>query len=176
MFLMVKDNNFAFIDSQNLNMGVKSLGWLLDFKKFRVYLKEKYGVSVAYLFIGYVLENSDMYTSLQKAGFILKFKPVLPNKDGSHKGNIDADLVVQAMIDCFENNFDKAVIVTSDGDFYSLVAYLYDHNRLKTVMSPYYKNCSTLLKKTAKEKIIFIHNLKKKMGYKKKKHRLRTEP
>ncbi|HNY35690.1 MAG TPA: NYN domain-containing protein [Candidatus Pacearchaeota archaeon] len=165
---MNKENNFAFIDSQNLNIGIKNLGWLLDFKKFRVYLKEKYGVSVAYLFIGYVPENSNMYASLQKAGFILKFKPVLPNKDGSHKGNIDADLVVQAMIDCFENNFDKAVVVTSDGDFYSLVGYLYDHNRLRTVMSPHYNNCSTLLKKTAKEKVVFMYDLRKKLEYKRK--------
>ena len=41
------ENNFAFIDAQNLNLGVKSLGWNLDFNKFRVYLKEKYGVSTA---------------------------------------------------------------------------------------------------------------------------------
>lgn len=32
---------FAFIDSQNLNLGVKSQGWSLDFKKFRLYLKNK---------------------------------------------------------------------------------------------------------------------------------------
>jgi uncharacterized LabA/DUF88 family protein len=163
-----KENNFAYIDSQNLNMGIRNLGWLLDFKKFRVYLKDKYKISIAYLFIGYVPENSNMYASLQKAGFILKFKPVLPNKDGSNKGNIDADLVMQVMIDCFENNFNKAVIVSSDGDFYSLVKYLYEHNRLRMVMSPYYKNCSTLLKNTAKEKIVFMDNLSKKLEYKRK--------
>jgi len=33
--------NFAFIDSQNVNLGIKELGWKLDWKKFRVYLKEK---------------------------------------------------------------------------------------------------------------------------------------
>jgi len=47
-------NNYAFIDSQNLNLGVKNQGWRLDFKKFRVYLAEKYCVKVAYLFIGYI--------------------------------------------------------------------------------------------------------------------------
>lgn len=163
-----KESNYAFIDSQNLNMGVKSLGWLLDFKKFRIYLREKYNISVAYLFIGYIPENSDMYASLQKAGFILKFKPVLPNKDGSHKGNIDADLVLQTMIDYYEKHFDKAVIVTSDGDFYSLVNYLYENNKLKMVISPYYKSCSSLLKKTAKDKLVFLNNLIKKLEYKRK--------
>jgi hypothetical protein len=32
--------NYAFIDSQNLNLGVQDLGWKLDYKKFRIYLTE----------------------------------------------------------------------------------------------------------------------------------------
>ena len=43
--------NYAFIDSQNLNLGIQELGWFLDWRKFRVYLKEKYSVVKAYLFI-----------------------------------------------------------------------------------------------------------------------------
>jgi len=35
---------YAFIDSQNLNLGVRSQGWKLDFGKFRQYLHDKYGV------------------------------------------------------------------------------------------------------------------------------------
>ena len=49
-----KHNNFAYIDGQNLNLGVKSIGWDLDFKRFRIYLKEKYSVSKAYYFVGFV--------------------------------------------------------------------------------------------------------------------------
>jgi len=159
-------NNYAFIDSQNLNLGVQSLGWKLDHKRFRTYLKEKYDVSVAYLFIGYVQANQDLYSFLQGAGYVLIFKPTLPDKDGKVKGNIDADLVLQAMIDY--DKYDKAVIVTSDGDFYSLVKYLYKNNKLERVISPYVKTCSVLLKKTAKEKIVFIENLRKKLEYKEK--------
>ncbi len=159
-----KENNYAFIDSQNLNLGVRSLGWRLDFGKFRVYLKEKYQVATAYLFVGYIPENQDLYSSLQKSGYVLLFKPVLPHKDGSHKGNIDADLVLQAMIDY--SNYDKAVIVTSDGDFYCLVKYLYERQKLKLVLSPYVETCSTLLKKSAKEKVVFIANLREKLEYK----------
>ncbi|MFY9462082.1 MAG: NYN domain-containing protein [Candidatus Sungiibacteriota bacterium] len=162
------ENNYAYIDSNNLNLGVRSMGWNLDFKRFRVYLKEKYSVSTAYLFIGFIPENQDLYTALQKNGYVVKFKPVLPHKDGTHKGNVDADLVLQAIIDCYENKFDKAVIVTSDGDFYSLVKYLYDNSKLEAVLSPYLDTCSTLLKKTAKEKIRFMDNLRIKLEYKKK--------
>src|SRR3989338_4131149 len=141
-----KENNYAFIDSQNLNLGVQSLGWKLDFRKFRIYLKEKYGVSTAYLFLGYIQENQDLYSSLQKAGYILVFKPVFSDENGDVKGNFDADLVLQAMIEY--SNYDKAIIVSSDGDFYSLVKYLYERKKLKFVVSPYVKTCSKLLKKS----------------------------
>jgi len=170
-----RPNNYAFIDGQNLNLGIKSLGWKLDHFRFRVYLKDKYNISIAYIFIGYIQENQDLYDTLQKAGFILKFKPVLPDKDGKHKGNVDADLVVQAMIDFYENHFDKALIITSDGDFYSLVRFLYQHERLEKVMSPYKQTCSSLLMDTAKEKLVFMDNLKEKLEYNKK-HRWRTNP
>jgi len=161
-----QENNFAFIDSQNLNLGVQDLSWKLDYRRFRIYLKEKYKVSTAYLFIGYIPDNQDLYSSLQEAGYVLVFKPTLPNKDGEVKGNVDADLVLQAMIDY--EKYDKAVIVTSDGDFYSLVKYLYKNNKLRCVISPYVKTCSNLLKKTAKERIVFMINLRKKLEYKEK--------
>lgn len=162
----MKEKIYAYIDSNNLNLGIKSLGWNLDYKKFRVYLKDKYNVSVAYMFIGYSPTNQDLYSSLQKAGFVLIFKPTIPDKDGNLKGNIDADLVLQAMIDHKDNNFNKAVIISSDGDFYSLVKYLYEHNKISVVMSPYVKTCSVLLKKSAKEKIVFMDNLRKKLEHK----------
>lgn len=160
--------NFAYIDSQNLNLGIQSMGWKLDMQKFRIYLKEKYEIATAYLFIGFIPENQNLYTSLQKAGFILKFKPVLPNKDGKPKGNVDADLVLQAMIDDNTNSFDQVLIVTSDGDFYSLVQYFYDRNKLLKVLSPYLATCSTLLKKSAKDKLIYMNNLRTKLEYKRK--------
>jgi len=96
----------------------------------------------------------------------LIFKPVLPDANGDVKGNVDADLVLQAMIDL--KNYNKALIVTSDGDFYSLVKYLYEQDKLLKVLSPYVKTCSILLKKSAKEKIVFMDNLREKLEYKRK--------
>jgi len=155
--------NYAFIDSQNLNLGIQALGWKIDYGKFRIYLKEKYGVIKAYMFIGYMPENQNLYRSLQEKDYILVFKPVLKDHDGKAKGNVDADLVLRAMIDLDE--YDKAAIITSDGDFYCLVNYLYEKNKLKMVLSPYVKTCSSLLKKTAKEKIVYMDNLKNKLEY-----------
>ncbi len=36
--------NYAFIDSQNLHLGVQEQGWQLDYRRFRTYLQKKYGV------------------------------------------------------------------------------------------------------------------------------------
>lgn len=162
---MADINNYAFIDSQNLNLGIRELGWKLDFKRFSVYLKEKYKVKIAYLFIGYLPENQSLYKSLQEYGYLLIFKPVLKDKDGKPKGNVDADLVLQAMVDY--GKYEKAVIVTSDGDFYSLVNYLYTNNKLEKVLSPIKEKCSILLKKAAKDKIVFMDNLRDKLEYRK---------
>jgi len=159
------ENNYAFIDSQNVNLGIKELGWKLDWRRFRIYLKDKYSVKKAYLFIGYLPENQDLYKSLQESGYVLIFKPVLKPKQGKPKGNVDAELVLQAMVGY--NDYKKAVIVTSDGDFYCLVKYLNDKQKLKIVISPNREKCSILLTRAAKEKIAFMNNLKQKLAYKK---------
>ena len=163
---MSEINNYAFIDSQNLNLGIQKLGWKLNYIKFRIYLAEKYDVKKAYVFIGFVALNQPLYDNLQEAGFIVKFKPTIPDENGKIKGNIDADLVLTAALEI--NNYNKAIIVSSDGDFYSLVQHLYEKNKLEMVISPDKKNCSNLLKQTAKEKILFMNNLRNKLEYKKK--------
>jgi uncharacterized LabA/DUF88 family protein len=147
-------NNFAFIDSQNLNLGIKDLGWKLDFQKFRIYLKEKYSVTKAYIFIGYVPGNESLYVNLQNMGYICIFKPTLEIKDGKIKGNVDAELVLHTMIQF--NNFDQGVIVSGDGDFYCLVEYLLQENKLEIVLVPDEQKYSALLKKLSRpDKNIF---------------------
>lgn len=86
--------NYAFIDSQNLNLSIRTQGWKLDFNRFRIYLRDKYRVEKAYLFIGYVSGNQSLYATLQDAGFTCIFKPTLQYKDGTMKGNCDAELVL----------------------------------------------------------------------------------
>jgi hypothetical protein len=70
-------NNYAFIDAQNVHLGIKSLGWKMDWKRFRIYLKDKYNVSKAYMFLGFIPSNQELYSSLQESGFILIFKPLV---------------------------------------------------------------------------------------------------
>lgn len=163
-------NNFAFIDSQNLNLGIQGQGWKLDLIRFRIYLKEKYSVEKAYIFIGYMEEHKDLYKSLQEYGYVIIFKPTLKYKDGSTKGNCDAELVLQAMIDYQE--YTKAIIVSGDGDFYCLADYLAKNDKLECVLVPNHERYSALLKKinkSDKKYLNFMNNLKEKLALKKKK-------
>lgn len=129
-----KQNNYAFIDSQNLNLGVRSQGWKLDFRKFRQYLRSKYNVTSAYLFIGYKPGNEALYTYLQQIGYIVILKPTMELPDKSIKGNVDAELVLHTMIQY--EHYDKAIIVSGDGDFHCLVEYLAQKNKLLHLLTP----------------------------------------
>lgn len=137
-------NNYAFIDSQNVNLAIRAQGWKLDFQRFRRYLQDKYHVQKAYLFIGYISGNQALYVALQEAGFTCIFKPTLQYKNGTTKGNCDAELVLWAMIEL--NNYEKAVIVTGDGDFHCLVEYLLEKEKLQCVLIPDRNRFSGLLK------------------------------
>lgn len=147
-------NVYAFIDSQNLNVGVQKFGWKMDWQKFRRWLADQYGVTKAFMFIGYVPEFEPLYEQLHEAGYMIVLKPTYDmtkpqpdqnaeqGKNGKEKeedkkpvkGNIDADLVLWAMKEL--SNYDKAILVSGDGDFYSLVEYLESKNRLAHIFTP----------------------------------------
>jgi uncharacterized LabA/DUF88 family protein len=162
---MKSQNNYAFIDSQNLNLGIQKLGWKLDYSRFRIYLKEKYSVQKAYLFIGFTPLQQKLYDNLQSAGFILCFKPTIPDENGKIKGNVDADIVLRAVLE--RDEYDQAIIVSSDGDFYSLAQYLYTERKLAAVISPDFEHCSALLRRAARDKIQYMNELRNKLEYKK---------
>jgi uncharacterized LabA/DUF88 family protein len=150
---------YAFIDSQNLNLSVQKLGWKMDWRRFRQFLADRYGVTKAFMFIGYIPENEAMYEQMHDLGFAIVLKPtfdmtrphpeMMPEgleqaKNGQNKpddedkkpvkGNIDAELVLWAMKEI--SNYDKAIIVSGDGDFYSLVEYLEEKKRLLHLLAP----------------------------------------
>lgn len=157
-------NNYAFIDSQNLNLAVRDQGWKLDFGRFRKYLQDKYGVVKAFLFIGYVPTNQNLYTVLQEQGYILIFKPTLILSNGKVKGNVDAELVLHAMIEY--QNCQKAVIVSGDGDFHCLIKYLKNKTKLEKLIIPNKNKYSSLLREFLPDDTVFMNNLKEKLGYK----------
>lgn len=163
--MSVPNKNYAFIDSQNLNLAIRAQGWKLDFKRFRIYLREKYHVEKAYLFIGYVDGNQALYAVLQDAGFTCIFKPTLQYKDGTTKGNCDAELVLWSMIDFLK--YEKAVIVTGDGDFHCLINHLLKEKKLECVLIPDRDRFSALLKfKQFRSHLRYMNDLRSRLSEK----------
>ena len=143
--MILRERNFAFIDSQNLHTELKKCGWKIDYKKLRIYLKEKYSVERAYIFVGYLRGNESLYESFNEAGFECIFKPTISFKDGIIKGNCDAELVLHA--NRLFKNYDQAIIITGDGDFACLVEYLIFHGKLRELMVPNRNRYSGFLKR-----------------------------
>lgn len=218
-------NNFAFIDNQNLNLGIQKMGWKMDWRKFRRFLRDKYGITNAYMFIGYMPEYEDLYEQMHDSGYLVVLKPTLEmfkvpapadgNKDtapsdemhgageqrpepyktygelaaesvtqqsttsdaapGSAKqpvattqrpvkGNVDAELVLYAVKEM--PKYDKAIIISGDGDFYSLIEYLQQKGKLLNLMVPN-RLYSTLLKPFEKY-IIRLDQRRGELAYRKR--------
>jgi uncharacterized LabA/DUF88 family protein len=182
--------NFAFIDNQNLNLGIQKMGWKMDWRKFRAFLKNSYGVEQAFMFIGYMPEYEGLYEQMHDSGYLVVLKPTLEmfktlpkkeetaetsqaggpqekNDQGNEayktygeqaaedtpqqppaaaqrpvKGNVDAELVLYAVKEM--PNYQKAIIISGDGDFYSLVEYLKEKDKLLHLMVPNWQYSSLL--------------------------------
>lgn len=169
-----REKIYAFIDSQNLNLGTsKSIyknrkriyrGWKLDFKKFRQYLLDKFRVNKAFLFIGYIQSNKKLYASLKRWGYDVIFKPTVRDNIGKPKGNIDAELVLYSVRIEYDI-YDKAVIVSGDGDFYCLLKFLRKNNKLEAIIIPNKFSESKLLKEFQQFKI-FLYRERRKLELK----------
>ncbi len=179
------NGNFAFIDNQNLNIGVQRLGWKMDWRKFRKFLNDQYGVTTAYMFIGHMPEHEDMYLKLHDAGYLIVLKPTFdmtrPQPEVNEpqateekkqiKGNVDAELVLWAVKEM--PKYKKAVIISGDGDFYSLIEYLEEQKKLLKILTPNAKYSSLYNKyKTYIER---IDKLRKQLSYRDGKRNVRPK-
>lgn len=158
-----RTENYAFIDGNNLHLGVRDAGYIINYKKFRVYLDEKYNVIKAFYCIGYVKENQNLYDSLELDGYELVFKPTYIGKDGKLKGNCDAEVVLHCMIHYGE--FNKAIIVTGDGDYYCLIKYLRENRKLRKVLVPNLETMSELIPKASENQFNSMNGLFDKIGF-----------
>ena len=161
---------FAFIDSQNLNLGTSKdiykggkriyKGWKLDYKKFRQYLTNKFKVKKAFLFIGYIKQNRKLYEKLTSFGYELVFKPTVKDTQGKPKGNVDSEIVLHSAVIQYPK-YDKAVFASGDGDFYCLYEYLQKKRKLLKIIIPNKKSESSLLKNFQKYKVFLIREKRK---------------
>jgi uncharacterized LabA/DUF88 family protein len=163
-------NNFAFIDGMNLHLTYEYLDWKLDYQKLRNYLKKKLDVGVAYYFIGKTKESKDISKTLESYDYTVKLKEPSPYTTEEedcpycrkviapeilrYKSDCDSFMTLQVMSDF--SIYDKAVLITSDGDFDNLVKKLLLQDKLRMVFAPCKEGCSWLLKSAARGRIAFI--------------------
>jgi len=163
-------NNFAFIDGANLHFTYENLGWELDYAKLRNYLRKKFNVTIAHYFLGKTKENSDLYKTLESYGYNLKLKNpsqyTTEEEDCPHCHKVIAPELIRNKSDCDSfmtlevisnlSIYDRAVIITSDGDFDELIKELVLKDKLKLVFAPCREGCSGLLKSAARGRIAYI--------------------
>lgn len=161
--------NIAFIDGQNLHLGTKESGWAIDHNKFRRYLKEKYQVTEAYYFLGFVKESEqDLYDKLQKAGFILSFRDHSSALRGNKKGNVDSDIIFSVMKRLVENEkIGEIFIVSGDGDYKRMVDFLVKKKVFGKMLFPNKKFASSLYKSLGREHFDYLEepDIRAKISY-----------
>lgn len=133
-----KEKNIAFIDAQNLHLWTIAEKRKVDYKKFRVYLKDKFHIDEAYFFLWFLSEEEqDLYGSLQKTWFVIVFREHSAQLKWKKKWNVDVDIVFEVMKKIIEEkDFDKIVLVSWDGDYFKLVKYLIKKDLLKKILFP----------------------------------------
>ena len=145
--------NVAYIDNQNLYAATQNNPddvWDIDMEKFFIYLRDKYQVGRAYLFMGaFVQDYQDLYQTFMSFGYILDFRAHGLLMEGKKKGNVDTDIVFSMMRDAYEykDSVGKLVLVSGDGDYYRTVQHLVMADRFETVLFPSHKNASSLYKR-----------------------------
>lgn len=167
--------NIAFIDGQNLYMNTAKREvdpWVVDLRRFRIYLTQKYRVATAYYFLGFVQEaNQDVYEEIQNAGFVLIFREHSAAMLGKKKGNVDSDIIFHAMKKMYKKeDFQKIVLVSGDGDYKMLVDFLIEENRFEKILFPDKNFASSLYKKLGSEYFDYLESsdIRSKIGMKKK--------
>lgn len=173
---MKNENNYAFIDGQNLYMNTakKELDpWRIDLVRLRIYLKEKYKISKAYYFLGCVQEkNQELYEEIQNAGFVLIFREHNPAMLGKKKGNVDSDVIFHIMKKLYKkDNFEKIILISGDGDYKLLVDFLIEEDKFEKILFPDRKYRSSLYKELSNNYFAYLDDIdiKNKISVDKKK-------
>ena len=145
--------------------------WKIDLARFRVYLEQKYNVTEAYYFLGFVQnEHDDLYDEIQRAGFVLKFREHNPAMIGKKKGNVDSDIIFYIMKKMYKREpFEKVVMISGDGDYKLVVDFLIEEKRFEKILFPCKKFASSLYKSLGSQYFDYLENVRGKIEAQKEK-------
>lgn len=165
-------NNYAFIDGNNLRLTYINLKIEFKYDKFISYLNKKHNVTKVYYFIGQIPKCQSTYDTLESFGYTMSHRDISVQQgkiltcpkckhqyqeNAKVKCDCDADIVLRIMNEI--NDYDKAILVSSDGDFDNTVKQLLIADKLDMVLACCKKGCSDLLVRAARGRIAFLDEL-----------------
>ncbi|HMY80525.1 MAG TPA: NYN domain-containing protein [Candidatus Absconditabacterales bacterium] len=139
--------NIVYIDVQNTHKATQKLGWLIDWKKFFIYLKDKGRANTIYYAVGYISENQGWYDTLSAIGYTMLYKETIRLPNGETKGNVDIDIAIKVLLDFYEGGLTKTYLITNDGDYNTLIKMCQQKGIRGKLFTPDIHTASTLLKK-----------------------------
>ena len=165
------NTTYAFVDASNIIYGARAEGWFIDLKKLIIYLRNRLKVKKAFFYYGRDSKSEKkekFLNKLEEFGFTLRVKEI--KRYGTRiKANCDVDLTMDMLI--MEKQYERAIVLTGDGDFAPLFFYLISKKKkqITVISSP---------KRTAKEirtilggNVLSFDDLRYLLEYKKPKKR-----
>ncbi|OGL65634.1 hypothetical protein A3B21_03160 [Candidatus Uhrbacteria bacterium RIFCSPLOWO2_01_FULL_47_24] len=138
----VRGKTIVFIDASNIYHSQKTLEWRIDLQKLIELLHREVDFFSAYYYLAYDPENSaqrKFIDFLEIIGYQVRKKPIKFIKDdddergGYHKGNLDVDLVIDALHN--RDLYESVILFSGDSDFESLIKYLKSFRKQCIVVS-----------------------------------------
>ena len=151
-----KPVTYAFVDAANIiYRDVELHPWKIDLKKLIKYLRERFGVSKVLYFGGIDDRNATqirLHEKMKTWGYELHLNPIkrFMNEQGKWyiKADVDSHMTFEMMR--LFRQYDRAIILTGDGDFYWVLKYLLENKGFVWLLASH--------RKTAKElKRLFGH-------------------
>lgn len=127
---------FVFIDTSNIIYGAGKEGWQVDFAKLSKYLRERYSAQKIFYYAGLDQDNKKQlkfYEKLQEFGYLLRLVPVKRFVDGSKKADVDSRMTFELMK--YFSEYQEAIVMTGDGDFYWVLEYLIQKGKKLRIIS-----------------------------------------
>jgi len=150
----------AYIDVQNIHRKTVDFNWIIDWNKFLIYLKQNCKIDIVYYAVWYLSKYDKFYDYLSSLWYSLLFKKVTILPNWSIKWNVDIDIAIRSIFDFFEEWLEKAIIVSNDGDYNTLVDVLRQKWVFDRLMIVDYTSASKQLRKSAWPYIQDIQRIK----------------
>ena len=147
VFVIKLTMTYVFIDATNIIYGTSYYGWKMDFEKLFKYLTNRYEAKAVYYYAGVDSKNVkqlNFYKKLTDFGYKLRLVPVKIFSDGHKKADVDSRMTFEIIK--LDKKFDKAIIMTGDGDYYWVLEYLIKTKKMVKLIS-HNRNTARELKK-----------------------------